>query len=355
MRPARLALGLTLVVTAALLLIPREETSGVPFRPAANEVLEHVDGTFAADAELDADEAAALAQRLLLDARRRGGDTRLIGRAQASLSPWWNDAAAPARVRFARALVKLELDDLDGAQLDLSGLDEPEAIRHRASVFRLMGRLDEALELCRKLEGIEVRACLTSVESLRGQAGPAAEVLERELARSARAPAWAFAVAADAFAISNRHSNAIAAYEQSLRRDEADCEVRAALARSLVLAGRASELPALFSARELSDWELITFVQSGQASEADRAALAERMTALERRADQSQLRDRAAYFAWIEREPGKALPLALANFARHQTPIDVRLLLEAAKAANDEAAAAPARAWLQRTGFEGLR
>ena len=47
-----------------------------------------------------------------------------------------------------------------------------------------------------------------------------------------------------------------------------------------------------------------------------------------------------------------ALALALANYRVQREPRDARILLEAAIAAGDAAAAGPVRDWLQSSGFE---
>jgi hypothetical protein len=50
----------------------------------------------------------------------------------------------------------------------------------------------------------------------------------------------------------------------------------------------------------------------------------------------------------------RALALARQNWAEQREPADARLLLEAALAARDKAAAEPVQRWLADTGFEGV-
>jgi hypothetical protein len=50
--------------------------------------------------------------------------------------------------------------------------------------------------------------------------------------------------------------------------------------------------------------------------------------------------------------PRAALELARRNWATQREPADARILLEAALAANDPAAAQPVLDWLGRTGLE---
>ena len=54
-------------------------------------------------------------------------------------------------------------------------------------------------------------------------------------------------------------------------------------------------------------------------------------------------------------EPAAALRLARENWTVQREPIDARLVLEAALAAGDGAAARPVVGWLEETGLEDVR
>jgi hypothetical protein len=57
----------------------------------------------------------------------------------------------------------------------------------------------------------------------------------------------------------------------------------------------------------------------------------------------------------LRQDARQALRLATLNFAVQREPRDARILLEAAIAASDAAAAQSVRDWLQHSGFEELR
>jgi len=57
----------------------------------------------------------------------------------------------------------------------------------------------------------------------------------------------------------------------------------------------------------------------------------------------------------LRKNAALAVQLATANYQVQKEPRDLRMLLEAALAARDSAAAQPARDWLQSTGFEDAR
>src|SRR5262249_7270661 len=86
---------------------------------------------------------------------------------------------------------------------------------------------------------------------------------------------------------------------------------------------------------------------------AHRDELAARYRASRERGDQLHLREEARFLLHVMRDARAALPLARRNFEIQREPGDVRILLEAARAAGDEAAAQPARDWLAASGFEG--
>jgi len=66
-------------------------------------------------------------------------------------------------------------------------------------------------------------------------------------------------------------------------------------------------------------------------------------------------REESRYALRIEGDVPQALALAVANIKVQKEPADVRVLLEAALAAKDKAAAAPALEWMKRTGFADPR
>jgi hypothetical protein len=63
-------------------------------------------------------------------------------------------------------------------------------------------------------------------------------------------------------------------------------------------------------------------------------------------------REQARYELHLRGNVKAALALAQQNWAVQKEPADLRILLEAARQANDRAAAAPALAWLAQSGLE---
>ena len=85
------------------------------------------------------------------------------------------------------------------------------------------------------------------------------------------------------------------------------------------------------------------------------ALLQARFEAARRRGDSVHLREEARFTLHLLERPGAALELARRNWARQREPADARILLEAALAAGEPAAARPVLDWLEATGLEHVR
>jgi hypothetical protein len=84
-------------------------------------------------------------------------------------------------------------------------------------------------------------------------------------------------------------------------------------------------------------------------------ALGERFAAAALRGERLHLQEEARYQLELRANPAAALAAAAENWKAQREPRDALILLEAARAARNPAAAAPALEWLARTGFEHSR
>ncbi len=82
------------------------------------------------------------------------------------------------------------------------------------------------------------------------------------------------------------------------------------------------------------------------------AALRARFAASRARGDRVQLREEARFVLALEGDAATALKLARSNWATQREPADLRILAEAAHAANDADALATVRRWLADTRIE---
>jgi hypothetical protein len=82
------------------------------------------------------------------------------------------------------------------------------------------------------------------------------------------------------------------------------------------------------------------------------AMLAARFDAARLRGDTAHQKEESRFALQLKADPTRALPLAQANFAVQREAADARILLEAALAARNKAAATPVLDWLRASRFE---
>jgi Tfp pilus assembly protein PilF len=319
---------------------------------------------------------AARLARMLVAAARSSGDPRFLGRAEAALRPWWDEASPPAEALLLRATIRQSRHEFEPALADLDRLvaaapDDPQAWLTRAVVLGVRGRYREGLASCARLEALAsplvVAACRAPLLGVTGRTREAAAALAAAtgFARTPGEAAWAEAVLADLELWSGDARAAEARLRRLLARDPNDGAARAALADLILDDGRAAEAAALTDGRDGDDGLLLRRAlarvaqgaQGAQSNGADPSvqAIAARFEAARRRGDPVHQREEARFALEVAREPARALRLAAENWKIQREPADARVLLEAAVAAGEPDAAAPALAWLAETGCEWPR
>ncbi len=319
----------------------------------------------------DLDTAARLA-RMLIAAARASGDPRFLGRAEAALRPWWEEATPPAEALLLRATIRQSRHEFEPALADLDRLvaaapDDAQAWLTRAVVLGVRARYREGLASCARLEALAsalvVAACRAPLLGVTGGTRDAAHALAAAM-RFARTPveaAWAEALLSDLELWSGDAPAAEARLQRMVARDPGDGAARAALADLVLDGGRAAEAAALVDGRDGDDAMLLrralARVAQGAAGAADPAvqAMAARFEAARLRGDPVHQREEARFALVAARDPARALRLAEQNWRVQKEPADARILLEAAAAAGAPDAATPALAWLDETGCEWPR
>jgi predicted Zn-dependent protease len=222
--------------------------------------------------------------------------------------------------------------------------------------------LAQAQGACRRLAALAPpligSACQAQIDSLGGRSG-AAERLKRALQQDTGAdPAqrlWALTRLAEAELREGRPAAAEAAFREALALDAGDAYLLAAYADLLLDQGRPAEALALLQERRRADALLLRAAIAAQALGRPEAArwrdeLAARFAAAAQRGDLLHRKEEARFVLQLQRDAARALPLAAANFEQQREPSDARLLFEAALAAGQPAAAAPALEWMRQTG-----
>jgi predicted Zn-dependent protease len=202
------------------------------------------------------------------------------------------------------------------------------------------------------------------VDGVTGRAGTAYAQLSEGLARVSGLPVgqklWALTRLAELSLVLDQSDRAERHFKEALALGVNDQRLLAAYADFLLDRGRAAEAVALLGGWTHSDALLLRLTLAEKATGA--AALDEHVRALRarfdaaaRRGDKLHQREEAQFQLHLLGDQARALALARENWALQREPRDARLLLEAALAANDPAAARPALDWLARSGYEDPR
>jgi hypothetical protein len=316
--------------------------------------------------------AIPVAQRAL-SAARTLGDPRFLGHAQAALAPWWIDDDAPAAALLVRAGVKQSQHDFDGSLADLGRVlradpDAAQARLSRATVLAVQGRYAESLDDCARLGArvsrLVVAGCAAVPASLSGDAQSAHRSLVRALEGSADAPAireWALTLAAEIAARRGDFTAAERLFRAALALDRRDAYLQGAYADFLLERDRAADVVALLRDDTRNDALLLRLVLAEQRLPAERAAcavhradLAARFDAARRRGDALHRREEARFRLAIEGDAANAVALARDNWRVQREPADLRILIDAARAARDPHALRTATDWIAANRLEDV-
>jgi len=319
----------------------------------------------------DATAAVALA-RAWFDRAAADGDPRFVAYAQAALAPWWTEPAPPPEVRVMRALVLQFTHRFEAALADLRAAaqaqpDNGEAWSWQAAIHMVEARYDDARTACIRLAPLATpliaTACLAQVDAATGRAATATAALDAALRAAAQAdPAeqlWALTRLAETEALRGQPARAEAAFRRALALGLPDVYLLAAYADFLLDQGRAAQVMTLLAAHERSDLLLLRLALAARTLSAPaaprlQAAVNARLDAARLRADTLHQKEEARWLLAEGRDLPRALTLARENWQLQREAADARVLLEAALAARQPAAAAPVLQWLAASGHEGV-
>jgi Tfp pilus assembly protein PilF len=317
----------------------------------------------------DLERATTLARRYIEQARIEG-DPRYLGYAEAALAPWWQQPQAPDQVLVLRATLRqsthqfaLALSDLDTALQRDSG--NAQAWLTRATVQSVTGDYAGAKGSCMRLHSrapaLVVQTCLSSVGSVSGEAKASNAALKASLARhpdtDAETRIWVQTLLAEMAARLGDDAAADAQFRQALGAGEPDSYLLAAYSDFLLDRGRAPEVAKLLKDKGRIDALLLRYAIALKAMDAADApaqadALRSRFDAAVLRGDTVHQREQARFELALRGDARSAVRLAKLNWAVQKEPADLRILIEAAVASGDRAAAQTALDWIAKTKLE---
>ncbi len=377
------------LVRAAVFVFTAAVTPGMgaPFIPESdNQVLEHLPFTptdpamrklrALRDQLKDQPDNLPLAVRLArgyLELGRVTGDPRYAGYAQAALSPWWDLKQPPEQILVLRATLRQRIHQFDTALADLGAVlaanpSNTQARLTRATVLQVQGAFDAARNECLALQDLTQElvwtACLTSVNGITGKLRVSYEQLRAALGRQHHVKpevrSWVLTSLAEMAARAGMAEDAQGHFREALVLDAADSYLLGAYADFLLDQGRPQEVIALLKGETRADPLLLRYALALQAQHskelpAQVEQLRDRFEASRLRGDRVHVREEARFTLHLLNAPKEALKLAQENWELQKEPADIRILLESAHAAHDNASVENARDWLKETGLEDFR
>ncbi|OEZ50997.1 hypothetical protein JAB1_21150 [Janthinobacterium sp. MP5059B] len=317
--------------------------------------------------------ATSLAQRYIALARSET-DPRYLGYAQAALAPWWRQAAPPVPVRLLRATILQSTHQFGPALQDLEAViaqqpQNAQAWLTRATVLTVQGDYTQATASCARLSALTTQlatfTCLANIASVTGRAASSERLLELTLQRSAGAApeldSWALTLLAEMATRRGESTLAEARYTRALAQQPRDSYLLGAYADFLLDRKRPQEVARLLKEQQRIDALLLRYALALQALpgqqtafQAAKAELAARFNAAMQRGDTVHQREQARFALFLQQDVPAALQLAQKNWAIQKEVSDMRILLEAALAARNYAAAQPVLAWVAAHGVEDV-
>ena len=312
--------------------------------------------------------AARLAQAYF-DLAMARGDPRYVGYAEAVVARF--SEPLPATLRFIRGLLRQYRHDFTGALGDFAAalaLDPELAVAHawRAAIYLVQADYAAAQQECTALQRLGrstlFGGCIALVQAYGGELETAYRSLQQalETAGDADRRLWLLTRMGEVAAWRGQPALAEKHYRDALSLGRDDGYLLAAWGDFLLDTSRPAEVLKELAGWEVSDGLLLRLAEAEAALKlpgAGRLAqfLEERFAAARQRGDTTHRAEEARYRLRLRGDAKQALRLAAENYAVQREPRDARILLEAAIAAQDPAAAQPVRDWLRSSGFEDAR
>lgn len=320
----------------------------------------------------DAAATARLAKRYF-ELASAEGDPRYVGYAEAAVRGW--PADAPDEILYVRGILRQYRHDFDAALEYFARVLEHQP-RHfgahawRAALFMVRAEYDQAARECAALpvpqDDLYAVGCRAYVDATTGNARDAyrrllAAYQEKESVETAER-LWILTRLAELAWYSGDTAAAEAHFKEALSLGRDDNFLLGEYADFLLEQKRAAEVVRLLKDWTRSDILLLRLALAEKAVGAPDAAahaqaLGDRFAAAALRGERLEIGEEARYLLDLRGDPRAALAAALESWTKGQQrePRDALMVLEAAAAAKDAAAAAPVLKWAADTRFEGAR
>ena len=298
------------------------------------------------------------------------GDPRFVGYASATIAPLEQAAPRESRYWLLRGLLQQYGHDFDNALQSLRRASEldPQAVAPvawRAAIRMVQAQYAQAAPECERLAAIAeplfAQGCSAYLQASTGKLREAYEGLAQAVAKEPSLDPglalWLHTRLAEMALRLQLPQEAESHYRAALDQRITDQFLLGSYADFLLARGRPAEVLKLLAGWERSDILLLRLALAGQAARDPRAAdwmqqLRERFAAAAQRGDRLHEQEAARWELELEHDPAKALAYAKSNYERQREARDAEVLLRAAVAAKQAAAAQPALEWLKASGYE---
>ena len=312
--------------------------------------------------------AAKAASRALIDAGRAAGDGRLVGASLGLLRPFM--ASNDPQVLTLAATARQYQHDFPGALtlLDQAITLDPQdanSLLIRATIQIVLGRLPAARADCHRISALPRLdlglLCQATAETMTAKA-PATYARIQALSGMPQIfdPAlrtYALDLMGEIAALQGHADLAAQHFSELLTLDPGDIRVRLMLADLLLQARKPADVLTLLTPAPDVDGVLIRRYLAASAlnqpaiADPARAELTRRFRLNLDLGLTAHAREEAQYFLHVAPDPQMALARAQINWGLQHEIDDLRLLIDAAVAANQPAAAAPALRWMAEAGI----
>ena len=335
------------------MVVARVQTNGLAYSTALRTALK---ASRADPGNLPLAKAAA---RATIDEGRDAGDGRMVGAALGILRPFL--AAPDSQTLYLAATARQYQHDFPGAlalldrALELDPADVNTRLS-RATIHTVLGQFDLAMQDCdliRDGQGVGF-LCQSTALLLTDQAPEVAKrlaviVAQPDLLDPSLQP-WAIGLMAEIAQLSGDHAAARKLFAQVLVLSPGSQREQLILADLMLQDGMADQVAPLLADSPATDGVLIRRVLAARATGGDdRADVAELAKRVQLNLDlglTAHAREEGQYFLKIAGDPVQALARAEVNWALQHEYDDARLLIDAAVAAGQPAAAQPVRDWM---------
>ena len=308
--------------------------------------------------------------RRYFDLAMAQGDPRFVGYAMAAIGPLEKAAAGDAHYWLVRGQLQQYSHDFAGAlaSLDKASQLDPQMVEPpawRAAIRMVQARYNDAEAECGRLFAIAdmllARGCSAYVQANTGQLQQAYDGLVSLLAITPQVDPglllWLKTRQAEMAIRLGRNDDAEKHFKQALATGITDQFLLGAYADFMIARGRPKDALALLKGWERSDILLLRLALAGKDAKDPRAAdwarqLRERFADAQRRGDRLHEQEAARFALDIEGDAARALQLAGNNYTVQKEPRDAEILMRAALAAQQPAAAQAAVEWFHRNSYQ---